>query len=411
MRVTQTMMNYDMRRNIQKRLEDCNKYQEQISSGSKLGSLSDDPVALGKTMTIQTALNKQTQYLKNIDNNKAWLEQSETAISGISDIVSNVKELAIQAGDAAVGDDELGILGEEVGELIDQIVIYANTLLGQGYVFGGYQMDKPAIVDNEVEIPDNLFPLDDSNIDTSQEQTFMWQFNDPNEGDSQSAYKIEYMDADGNITATDWQDGSDNQYTFAADTFAQGNYQWRVTTRDQAGEEATSDWVSFNAGTTQDDLTQPEYTQTAVNENAILIGDKWCYANNDSVTREVAPGVTMRVNVSGDNIFDTLQTLTDLKEALDSGDSSAATDLLDQIDDNFNSLVQQGSVIGVKINRLDDLKNMMESQQVELETILSDVSGVDIESASVQLAEAELSYQASLAVATKLMQTSILDYI
>lgn len=300
MRITQNTMNYNMRRNIEQRLEDCGKYQGQISSGSKLSRLSDDPVALGKAITMQTALDKQAQYLKNIDNDTAWLVQSETALSSISDIVASAKELAVQAGDAGLGDAELHTLGEEVGQLIDQTVIYANTLMGRSYVFAGYQMDKPVVVNNGTESAD---------------------------------------------------------------------------------------------------------------ENTLLIGDKLCYVNNDLVMREIAPGVTMQVNVSGDNIFNALQTLTDLKEALDNADSSAATDLLDEIDNNFDSLVQQRTVIGVKTKRLDDLKSMMKSQQVDMEDILSNASGVQIEDASIKLAEAQMSYQASLAVTTKLMQVSILDYI
>ena len=398
MRVTENMVNHSLRRNMQTRMEDYSKCANEISSGNKLTSLSENPDDLMLAMNMQSALNKQEQHKKNIESELSWLGLSETALTDTANIMVRAKELAIQAGGAGMGEMELNSLAMEIDELIDQTAINANYLLGRSHVFAGYRMDSQVVVNNDAQIPKNLFPPDNANIDYAQEQTFNFKY--ANTGESNFSYKLEFMDADGNIMDTEWQSGTDNQYTLPADTLGQGTYQWRVIVNDQTGQESVSDWGTVTAGTSQDKLTAPK-----------LVGDKWIYENNDELLREVAPGITLSVNISGKAMYDTLQTLTDLKTALEKGDSKAATDLLGKIDDTHNSLVQQRTVVGARTKRLEDLKDMIEYQQIDMENLLAGANGVDMEEATIKLAEVEVAYQASLAVSAKLLGTNILDYL
>ena len=300
MRITQSLMNYNLKRNLENSMENLYETQGQISSGTKLSKLSDSPDDLAIAMNVRTTLNKQEQYKKNIEGQLAWLGQNETALTDSADIMSRAKEVSIYAGNPAVGDMEMTSMSLEIDELLEQAFVYANTLLGQSHIFSGYQMN------NDVE---------------------------------------------------------------------------SVTPNDPA------------------------------NSKSIQVGDKLFYYNDDVVLREIAPGLTMQVNMSGEVMFNAIKTLTDLKNALDAGDKDKATGCLGDIDNNFNELVQQRTVVGSKTKRLEDLKQQMDYQEVDLEKYLSDASGVPIEEATVKLANLQLTYQTSLAISSKLLQSNILDYL
>jgi flagellar hook-associated protein 3 FlgL len=141
------------------------------------------------------------------------------------------------------------------------------------------------------------------------------------------------------------------------------------------------------------------------------------YHGDDSgtVNKEIADGVIMQVNVSGkvfvngeDNIF---KNLMDLKSALESGDKDKVSGLLDKLNQNHNNLVQERTGVGSKIKRLESMQEQIDNQSLNMQTFLEDLQGVDTFGTTIQLAENQMAYQASLAVSAKIMQINILEYL
>lgn len=84
--------------------------------------------------------------------------------------------------------------------------------------------------------PTNLAPAGGVTVDRTQAQTLTWTFNDPDAGDAQSAYRVEYrLVGAASFTDTGFVTSSLRQHTFAAGALAAGNYEWRVTTKDSQG--------------------------------------------------------------------------------------------------------------------------------------------------------------------------------
>ena len=155
-------------------------------------------------------------------------------------------------------------------------------------------------------------------------------------------------------------------------------------------------------------------------ENGQLIEgtDPQMYYHGDDIgeiKKEIAAGVTMQVNVSGevfvkgeDSIF---KNLTDLKSALESGDKDKVSGLLEKLNQNHNSLIQERTVVGSKMKRLESMQEQMDNQSLNMQTFLEDIQGVDIAETTLKLAENQMAYEASLAVSVKIMQTNILEYL
>src|SRR5690625_6157594 len=84
MRVTQSMLQNNMLRNIFKSQAQMDKYLEQINTGKKIRKPSDDPVIAMKGIGYRTEVTEVAQYKRNsgeVDRKSTRLNSSHVAIS------------------------------------------------------------------------------------------------------------------------------------------------------------------------------------------------------------------------------------------------------------------------------------------------------------------------------------------
>ena len=62
------------------------KFQSQLSSGSRLNTLSDDPAAVERSLSLRAELRNIEQFQKNIDDGTGWLEISEAALNELESL-------------------------------------------------------------------------------------------------------------------------------------------------------------------------------------------------------------------------------------------------------------------------------------------------------------------------------------
>ncbi|MEG7334855.1 flagellar hook-associated protein FlgL [Bacillus sp. 0102A] len=148
MRVTQGMIQQNSLRYIGSSYSKLDKLQSQISSGKKISKASDDPVVAMKSLKYHTQLSQVQQYQSNASQAFTWLENTETNITEGIDILSKVKDLAIQAKNDTNGEDERQAIGVEVKQLKEQLLKIANTQVNGRYIFNGTNSDKPPVTDN-----------------------------------------------------------------------------------------------------------------------------------------------------------------------------------------------------------------------------------------------------------------------
>ena len=120
------------------------KTQEQLSTGVRVLTPSEDPVASTKIMQLNTELSNITQYQKNIDLAKNNLVAQETALTSINHLIQRMQELAVQAGNTAtLSPTEYSALASEVDARTDELLNILNTQNANGdYIFGGYKSSE-----------------------------------------------------------------------------------------------------------------------------------------------------------------------------------------------------------------------------------------------------------------------------
>jgi flagellin-like hook-associated protein FlgL len=76
-----------------------------------------------------------------------------------------------------------------------------------------------------------------------------------------------------------------------------------------------------------------------------------------------------------------------------------------------NQLVQANVVIGSQVGFLDTLKQNLDSMQFDTQDQTARLQEADVSQIAIDLSRQQVLYQMSLAVAGKLMTTSLLDFI
>jgi flagellar hook-associated protein 3 FlgL len=121
----------------QKKLTDT---QQQVSTGSRILSPSDDPVASVKILGLERDMSVNEQYKENATSAENKLSIAEGALTSAVNILQRIRELAVQAlNDTNDANARAGIAAE-MQELNEALVALANSKDSNGeYLFSGYQ--------------------------------------------------------------------------------------------------------------------------------------------------------------------------------------------------------------------------------------------------------------------------------
>ncbi|MBF0274212.1 MAG: flagellar hook-associated protein FlgL [Nitrospinae bacterium] len=146
LRVTNMMSQNTLLNNINTINYSLMETQQQLASGKRVNKPSDNPVNARSIIEIQSTISRDTQYLRNIDYSRRWLEQSETALSQASNLISRAKEITVQMSNSVAYDTQNMInVATEVKQMISETISLGNTTVGSRYLFGGTNVGQPPV--------------------------------------------------------------------------------------------------------------------------------------------------------------------------------------------------------------------------------------------------------------------------
>ena len=141
MRVTNRSIFESIKFNLGNISEELNNASEIASTGKRINSLSDDPVGLTQSLSIQSSLANIEQMQRNINYGNSWLNASESALTNVDNILSDTKALCIQMASGTVGSSQRSAAAETVQNNLEEIVSLANTDVSGNYIFSGSKTD------------------------------------------------------------------------------------------------------------------------------------------------------------------------------------------------------------------------------------------------------------------------------
>ena len=125
---------------IQRNYSNATRTQEQISTGNRILTPADDPVASVRLLQLEQQQNVLTQYDSNLTAAKNSLTQEEVSLNSVNTILQRVRELAVQAGNGGLDPQDRKSIAAELGEREDELLSLMNTRNARGeYLFSGFQ--------------------------------------------------------------------------------------------------------------------------------------------------------------------------------------------------------------------------------------------------------------------------------
>jgi flagellar hook-associated protein 3 FlgL len=114
--------------------------QQKVSTGRRVVTPADDPIAAGRILDLSQAKAATTQFIENAGSASASLAVSEQSLQGVIRSLQDVRSTIISAGNATLGDSGRAILARELRGNYQELLSLANATDGQGnYLFAGYR--------------------------------------------------------------------------------------------------------------------------------------------------------------------------------------------------------------------------------------------------------------------------------
>lgn len=143
MRITTNMTANNAIYNLQQGRARLDKLQEQSTTEQNINRPSDDPISARILMDIGDKLKATDQYSSNITKADTFMTVTNTALTGISDFLSQAKTLVNSISSGSNDATERQTVNDQLVALKKQIVDMANTQSGDQYVFGGANSSTP----------------------------------------------------------------------------------------------------------------------------------------------------------------------------------------------------------------------------------------------------------------------------
>jgi flagellar hook-associated protein 3 FlgL len=126
--------------NIQRNQSLVNRGQEQISTGRRVLTPADDPVAAARALEVSQSKGINEQYARNSESATAAIGLEENALTRYTGLLQDIKTLAVNAGNGVLTASDLKSLGTELRGRYAEMLGVANSTDGNGlYLFSGYQ--------------------------------------------------------------------------------------------------------------------------------------------------------------------------------------------------------------------------------------------------------------------------------
>lgn len=371
--------------------------QQQVSTGRKILTASDDPVAAARALDVSQSNAMNTQYASNRDAARHTLSLAESTLQSVTTLLQDVKTAAINAGNATLNDSDRRSIATNLSGRLEELVGLANTTDGVGnYLFSGFQSKTQPFVDTaagmgyfgddgqrNVQVSaSRQMPSSNSGADLfmrikNGNGTFVTQASQANTGSGVISL--------GAVVDTAALTGNSYSVTFTSPTT------YDVTNLSTVPASVVSAGNAYVSG-------------QAISFDGMQFDIKGAPAAGDSFT--VSPS-------SNESVFSTISGLIDALNAPVAGAnlSNALSHGMNQMDRALDNILTTRSSLGLRLNEIDALQVAGEDLGLQFQKTLSQLQDVDYNQAISDLVRQQTNLQAAQQTFSKVAGLSLFDYI
>ncbi|WP_127476408.1 flagellar hook-associated protein FlgL [Sulfurivermis fontis] len=396
------------------------KTQNQLASGKRILTPSDDPVATSQLMQLRQTENTVKQYQANADAAVNRLSTEEGVLDSVTTLLQRVRELSIQAANATQTNDTRRFIASEVRQRLEELVGLANTKDGNGeYLFAGSKGFTEPFVPNAAGGYDYF---GDDN------QRFLQIGDGRQVADGNPGSEVFQLIRNGNgtfVTEVNQDPLNPNQGTGVIDGGSvQGSFIPALTNGVNGYtlrfiQAAPTDPITYEVFETGDPTETPITLADGTTVGTYVDGEPIAFRGAlITVTGTPVDGDTFTIRSS--EYQDIFQTLSDFVRTLETSVNTPSAlaqlnnnigSFLSNIEQGMNNILTVRASVGARLNAIDGQRYINEDQLLQTTQIISSVEDLDYAEAvsrlNLQMAGLEAAQQTYL----KVQGLSLFNYL
>lgn len=111
----------------------------QLSSGVRVNSLSDDPLAAGENVLLLNQIQRDDSFTQTSSLVQGQLQVADSALGGVVSQLTQAISLATSANNGSLNGSDLKSISNQLAGVRDEVVALANSSYQGQYIFGGSQ--------------------------------------------------------------------------------------------------------------------------------------------------------------------------------------------------------------------------------------------------------------------------------
>jgi len=122
--------------------------QQQAGSMQRILDYADDPRGVGAMQRYDALISSNNQYLRNLSRSSVIIENTDTALQDLSDILASAREMVLRESSALATSETRTTAVTEVESLTNRLLDVLNSTVEGSYIFGGNRTDTVPFVRN-----------------------------------------------------------------------------------------------------------------------------------------------------------------------------------------------------------------------------------------------------------------------
>ena len=378
------------------------KTQQQLSTGRRILTPSDDPISAAQVLNIAQSASLNEQYSVNRTSANSSLALEENVLRKVTSVLQDLHSAAVYGGNSSLTDNERKILATELRSHLESLVGLANTTDEKGqYLFSGYQAHTKPFVQTGLAVA---------------------YAGDQGQRMNQVGPARQLAVSDSGTDIFERIKNGNGVFSTAADPLNTGtgviDVGSVITPASLTGDNYE---ITFNvsAGVTTYDIVNTTTPATVSTGNPYTSNSAISFAGMQlSIKGDPANGDKFTVSPSQNHsIFNTVSDLITALEAPASGQpggtrlANSLKSVLQNVNNSLEHVLAKQASIGARLQEIATLESVGEDQNIQFQQLLSSLQDVDFAKSISDLNRQQLYLEAAQQSYVKVSGLSLFNYI
>ncbi len=395
---TATMANQSISSMLEQQAK-MSKSMLQLTTGKRIITPSDDPTGAVRVVDLNSAIGRVEQYQDNADRARSRLEQEESVLFSVTNLLQRSRELAVQGNNSAtLTADDRQALAYEIRMLVDEMEGLANTQDSNGdYIFSGYKSGTKPFTRTATDTYTYSGDQGQRQLQISADRTI---------ADGDNGFDL-FMNVDTGPWATVTGAAASGFTAIADGDFTiNGISVGAIPAAADAAERATQIRDAINAISDSTHVSADLATGTTV---TLTSSDDDIDIGLASTATTATTGLTAGTTATTTGTSNIFETLLNMASTLESG--GQVDRYMNDISEAMNNVSDIHSLVGARLNAIDEQNEVNADIQLVLEEHLSDVEDLDYTEAISRFNQQSVALQAAQQAYVQVQGLSLFNYL